>query len=203
MVVGPNMMANFSLSHVSIYRYDVGRVVVVTGIPLSLHKSKLRKKCSKYGPLEDFVCPVAADEDGEEAVNGLKAHVTYKKHINARKAIKGLKGLSFGDAVNPLSAVLMSKEGKAVSKGTLAKARLIIRNISFDVSSEDLMEAFSRHGNVREVHIPRKPNGQMRGFAFVQFTSYFDAASALEGLPSNTTGYYHTCIAMQVLMVVN
>ena len=163
------------------YRYDVGRVVVVTGIPENVHKTKLRKKCSKYGPLENFEYPVPSVEDGEEGVNGLIAHVTYKNYTDARKVVKALKGLKFGEGVNPLEAVLMSKEGKTVSKLTLAKSRLIVRNISFGVTSEDLQSVFCRYGDVREVHIPRKPNGHMRGFAFVQFSSYFNAAKALEG----------------------
>ena len=164
-------------------RYDVGRVVVVTGIPKDTVKSKLRKKCSKYGPLEDFVYPVQTVEEVDpEKVNGLIAHVTYKNYADARKAVKTLEGLKLDESVNPLAAILMSKEGKTTSKMTLAKSRLIVRNLSFEVAPKDLQEVFSQYGGVQEVHIPRKPNGHMRGYAFVQFTSYFDAAKALEGL---------------------
>ena len=163
-------------------RYDVGRIVMVTGIPESVHKSKLRKKCSKYGPLEEFVYPVATIEEQQvEGINGKIAHVTYKNYADAHKAAIALKGLKLDGASNPLEAVLMSKEGKAPSKITLAKSRLIVRNLSFEVKSGDLKKLFSRYGSVQEVHIPRKPNGHMRGYAFVQFTSYFEAAKALEG----------------------
>ena len=153
-----------------------------------MYRSKLRKKCSKYGPLEDFVYPVATEGAETEGVNGLIAHVTYKKHPDARKATKALEGLIKlgGDIINPLQAVLMSKEGKAPSKATLVKSRLIVRNVSFDVTSDDLQKLFGRYGNIHEVHIPRKPNGQMRGFAFVQFMSYFEAAKALEGKMSRS-----------------
>lgn len=161
----------------------MGRVVVVTGVPRTLPRGKLRKKCSKYGPLEEFVYPVATTEEDEvEGVKEGKAHVTYVNYADARKAVAGLKGLKFSATDNPLATVLMSREGKTVSKATLTKSRLIVRNISFSVTSKDLLKMFGRYGNVQEVHIPRKPNGYMRGFAFVQFTSYFDAARALEGL---------------------
>ena len=168
-------------------RYDIGRVVVVTGIPDDTRKSKLRKKCAKYGPLEEFLYPVATTEEEEteaaedKGVNGKIAHVTYKSYTDARKAMRGLEGLKLDGAVNPLAAVLMSREGKTVSKVTLAKSRVIVRNLSFDCHSRDLQKVFSQYGKVQEVHIPRKPNGYMRGYAFVQFTSYFDAAKALEG----------------------
>ena len=156
---------------------------MVTGIPEDTRKSMLRKKCAKYGPLEGFEYPVATmeKETKDEEVNGKIAHVIYKNYADARKAITGLNGLKLESTVNPLSAMLMSKEGKVVSKVTLAKSRLIVRNLSFSVKLKDLLKLFSPYGNVREVHIPRKPNGYMRGYAFVQFTAYFDAAKAIEG----------------------
>ena len=163
-------------------RFDAGRVVVVTEVPPSLPKGKLRKKCSKYGPLEEFVYPVAtAEGDSVEGVNGSKAHVTYVNYADARKAVAGLKRLKLSETDNPLVAALMTREGKTVSKATLAKSRLIVRNISFTVTPKDLCNVFGRYGDVRDVHIPRKPNGYMRGFAFVQFASYFEAARAVEG----------------------
>ena len=156
---------------------------MVTGVPEETRKSMLRKKCSKYGPIEGFEYPVATmeQETKDEEVNGKIAHVIYKNYADARKAVTGLNGLKLESTVNPLSAMLMSKEGKIVSKATLAKSRLIIRNLSFSVKSKDLLKLFSPYGNIREIHIPRKPNGFMRGYAFVQFTAYFDAAKAVEG----------------------
>ena len=155
---------------------------MVTGIPWNLPGGKLRKKCSKYGPLEEFVYPVATSQDGsDDGVNVSIAHVTYKNYADARKAVTALKGLNFDWSDNPLEAVLMSREGKTVSKATLAKSRLIVRNISFSVTPDDLRKVFGCYGNVQEIHIPRKPDGLMRGFAFVQFTSFFDAKKALNG----------------------
>lgn len=151
---------------------------MVTGIPLATHKKKLRKKCAKYGPVEELSYPVETEEEGAEEAT---AHVMYKDYKDARKAVKGLNGLKLEGAINPLGAVLMSKEGKTVSKQTLMKSRLIVRNLSFQCHAKDIQKAFSQHGEVQEVHIPRKPNGHMLGYAFVQFTSYFDAARALEG----------------------
>ena len=78
-----------------------------------------------------------------------------------------------------LSAVLLSKENKAISSKTLKKSQLIVRNLSFSCTEEDLRSVFSRFGTLSDVRVPRKPNGRMLGFAFVQFTSYFDAMNAL------------------------
>nr|XP_013811051.1 PREDICTED: RNA-binding protein 28 [Apteryx mantelli mantelli] len=67
-------------------------------------------------------------------------------------------------------------------KGASKKARLIIRNLSFKCSEDDLKSLFSPFGTVLEVNIPRKPDGKMRGFAFVQFRNMLEAAKALKGM---------------------
>nr|XP_006007900.2 PREDICTED: RNA-binding protein 28 [Latimeria chalumnae] len=74
-----------------------------------------------------------------------------------------------------------SKDQKPKSlKKSHRKARLIIRNLSFKCSEDDLKEAFSKHGAVLEVNIPRKQDGKMRGFAFVQFKNVLEAGKALK-----------------------
>ncbi|KAL4452269.1 hypothetical protein ABPG75_007931 [Micractinium tetrahymenae] len=48
--------------------------------------------------------------------------------------------------------------------------RLIVRNLPFTASEEDLRAAFSPAGFVWEVTLPRSASGRGRGFAFVGFT---------------------------------
>ncbi|XP_049929385.1 RNA-binding protein 28 isoform X1 [Epinephelus moara] len=62
------------------------------------------------------------------------------------------------------------------------KARLIIRNLSFQCSEEDLKQVFSNYGTVLESKIPLKPDGKMRGFAFVLFKNVSEAARALNAM---------------------
>ncbi|NWZ58381.1 RBM28 protein, partial [Haliaeetus albicilla] len=70
------------------------------------------------------------------------------------------------------------KKPRAASR----KARLIVRNLSFKCSEDDLRSLFSPFGTVLEVNIPRKPDGKMRGFAFVQLRNMLEAAKALRGM---------------------
>ncbi|GBL77878.1 RNA-binding protein 28 [Araneus ventricosus] len=49
------------------------------------------------------------------------------------------------------------------------RKRLIIRNLSFKISEEDLNEIFSKYGKVVDLKIPIKEDGKKRGFAFVEF----------------------------------
>ncbi|NXJ58537.1 RBM28 protein, partial [Spizaetus tyrannus] len=70
------------------------------------------------------------------------------------------------------------KKPRAASR----KARLIVRNLSFKCSEDDLRSLFSPFGTVLEVNIPRKADGKMRGFAFVQLRNMLEAAKALRGM---------------------
>ncbi|NXT22422.1 RBM28 protein, partial [Syrrhaptes paradoxus] len=70
------------------------------------------------------------------------------------------------------------KKPKAASR----KARLIVRNLSFKCSEDNLKSLFSPFGTVLEVNIPKKPDGKMRGFAFVQMGKVLEAAKALRAV---------------------
>ncbi|XP_039189347.1 RNA-binding protein 28 isoform X2 [Crotalus tigris] len=46
----------------------------------------------------------------------------------------------------------------------------------------DLKSAFAPFGTVLEASLPRKPDGKLRGFAFVQFRNVLEAGKALKGM---------------------
>ncbi|XP_025030357.1 RNA-binding protein 28-like [Python bivittatus] len=68
------------------------------------------------------------------------------------------------------------------AKGPSKKARLIVRNLSFKCTEDDLKSAFAPFGTVLEATLPRKPDGKLRGFAFVQFRNVLEAGKALKGM---------------------
>ena len=56
-------------------------------------------------------------------------------------------------------------------------------NLSFDVTEEDLRQAFESYGKVESVTIVKdKYSGQSRGFGFVEMPSKAEATSAINGL---------------------
>ncbi|XP_077452686.1 RNA-binding protein 28 [Stigmatopora argus] len=73
-------------------------------------------------------------------------------------------------------------EQKLIQRTNMLKARLIIRNLSFKCSEEELTEIFGKFGEVLLAKIPLKPDGKKRGFAFVQFKNLSGAAKALKAM---------------------
>ncbi|CAI5995960.1 unnamed protein product [Closterium sp. NIES-64] len=64
---------------------------------------------------------------------------------------------------------------------------LLVLNITFRTTSDELLPMFSRYGEVVDVFIPRdKRTGTSRGFAFVRFKREDDAARAVEKLDGRT-----------------
>ncbi|KAF2276968.1 RNA-binding domain-containing protein [Westerdykella ornata] len=62
-------------------------------------------------------------------------------------------------------------------------ARLYLRNLHYDITSDDLQEHFSKYGPLEEVHVPmNKSDGKAKGFAFVQFQ---DPEHAVEAYSQN------------------
>src|SRR4029434_1748638 len=63
---------------------------------------------------------------------------------------------------------------RAVGRGTKEKRaisnKVFVGNLSFDVSREELIEAFSAAGKVVDAKVPTdRETGRPRGFAFVEF----------------------------------
>ncbi|GAQ92352.1 nucleolar protein 4 [Klebsormidium nitens] len=64
----------------------------------------------------------------------------------------------------------------------LKKWRLIVRNLAFQAKESALRDLFSQAGFVWQLTMPRNPEGRLRGFAFVGYTSKADAEKAIASL---------------------
>ena len=138
-------------------KFDVGRIVVIRNLPLEATETRIRRKCERFGLVEDVTYPVSPDEQHI-------AHVTFDSHGAARLAIKELNNTRYKKKCDQIiGAVLLSKGHKTISAKTLKKSRLIVRNLSFKCSEEEVKHIFSEYGAVSDVHTPRKENGYMRG----------------------------------------
>ena len=153
---------------------NTGRTVVITGLPEGISNKQVYKRCRKAGDIEKTTFPVEGRVEPT-------AYLLFKTHKQARQALPSLDQKTIKGSV--VKAVLLSKEGKSLSKHTLDKSKLIVRNLAFKCTESILKETFSVFGKVVDTSVPTKKEGKRnrkRGFGFVQFANVFDAANAVE-----------------------
>lgn len=60
---------------------------------------------------------------------------------------------------------------------------IYVGNLSFQVTEEDLKQAFAEYGTVNRVQLPTdRETGRLRGFAFVEMASEAEETAAIEAL---------------------
>ncbi|RXK42197.1 hypothetical protein M231_00555 [Tremella mesenterica] len=158
------------------------RTLVLTGLPKELEKNVLWKKVRKTDERIQLEHPV------EGAVD--TAHLVFPSHADALKAIPKLHGHTYKGSI--LSCVLkkrLEKLGKTSHAG-----RLIVRNLSWDTTEQDLRATFLPYGPIQSIDLPTLPSKlpsnpdkappppRARGFAFVWFLSKADAERAIQGV---------------------
>ncbi|XP_058385382.1 RNA-binding protein 28 [Diceros bicornis minor] len=172
-----------------------GLTLFVGRLPPSARSEQLEELFSQVGPVKQ--CFVVT-EKGSKACRGfgyvtfsmledvqraLKEITTFEGcKINVTVAKKKLRNKSKDKEKNENSESLKKELKPKKAKVADKKARLIIRNLSFKCSEDDLKTVFAQFGAVLEVNIPRKPDGKMRGFAFVQFKNLLEAGKALKSM---------------------
>jgi multiple RNA-binding domain-containing protein 1 len=72
-----------------------------------------------------------------------------------------------------------------VENDKTASTKLLVRNIAFQATQEELRGLFATFGAVKRIRIPRKMGGVHRGFAFVDFSSKKEAAMAKKALSNS------------------
>uniref|UniRef100_A0A7N9APZ9 RNA-binding protein 28 n=1 Tax=Mastacembelus armatus TaxID=205130 RepID=A0A7N9APZ9_9TELE len=169
--------------------------IFVGSLPASASNERLEEIFCEIGPVKQ--CFVVRDK-GIERCRGF-GYVTYSMEEDAQRALKEIteydgKRISLSVAKKKLKEkrkiaaeeqAAAPKEKEQQPKGfkkKLLKARLIIRNLSFKCSEDDLKQVFDKFGTVLEAKIALKPDGKKRGFAFVGFKNVSQAAVALKAM---------------------
>uniref|UniRef100_A0A7N8WTB9 RNA-binding protein 28 n=1 Tax=Mastacembelus armatus TaxID=205130 RepID=A0A7N8WTB9_9TELE len=162
--------------------------IFVGSLPASASNERLEEIFCEIGPVKQ--CFVVRDK-GIERCRGF-GYVTYSMEEDAQRALKEIteydgKRISLSVAKKKLKEKrkIAPKEKEQQPKGfkkKLLKARLIIRNLSFKCSEDDLKQVFDKFGTVLEAKIALKPDGKKRGFAFVGFKNVSQAAVALKAM---------------------
>ncbi|KAI3371397.1 hypothetical protein L3Q82_023989 [Scortum barcoo] len=157
------------------------QTLFVGSLPASASNERLEEIFSDIGPVKQCNASWSErEEDAQRALKEIKEYDGQRLSLSvARKKIKDKRKPA------PKEQAAAPKENEQKSKGlrkSRLKARLIIRNLSFKCSEGDLKEVCAEFGTVLEVKIPLKPDGKMRGFAFVLFKNLSQAVRAFNAL---------------------
>lgn len=61
----------------------------------------------------------------------------------------------------------------------MRKARIILRNLSYKVSEQQLIDEFGKYGTIKECNLLKRENGKLVGCAFIQYEKVNHAAKAI------------------------
>ncbi|WAQ84392.1 hypothetical protein PtA15_4A845 [Puccinia triticina] len=147
----------------------------------SITSKALYKKARKLGKLEIVKYPVPFPPSPSSTC----AHLVFNDATSAAIAQKKLHGHIFKGHF--LTSALKSRLDATTRLGHAFGGRLIIRNLQFDITEQDLRYLFAPFGALHSIDIPTtvvegKPKPRGRGFAFVWMLNEADAGRAIEGL---------------------
>lgn len=159
--------------------------IVIYGLGADVTKKHIVKKVKKIGK-------ALSVELKEEEKTGKKfALVQFEKLADVQLAIAKLDHHIFKGAMLKVKSLAKSGGGVGADAKENEGLRLIVRNLHFDTTDNDLEKAFEAHGPLFEARVVRMPVedpdnadalGRSRGFGFVQFRGIDDARVAVEKL---------------------
>ena len=92
----------------------------------------------------------------------LGAYITHTcptRYPNRNKTIKG------------------GNKRKVLKVSNATGTKLLVKNLAFEATRNDLRELFGAFGQIKSVRIPRKFDGGTRGFGFIDFRSMLDLSA--------------------------
>ncbi|KAF1846553.1 uncharacterized protein K460DRAFT_367307 [Cucurbitaria berberidis CBS 394.84] len=170
------------------------RQLFIRGLATAVTTQDLTDYFSESYPIKTAV--VVLDKETRESKG--YGFVTFADVEDAQRAKEELNGTELkGKKIRIDTAEARQREGEKVTvkAGDRIKAereqqikdaqtpKLIVRNLPWTVKTpEDLQKLFRSYGKVNFVNLPKKPNGELRGFGFVSLRGKKNAEKAIREL---------------------
>jgi multiple RNA-binding domain-containing protein 1 len=121
------------------------------------------------------------------------AFVEFATTADAMMAVKSLQNSDLdGHKLELKVSTKKDDSGRGRERGQAVKVggtKLLIRNLPFEANKKELKELCQPFGSIKSIRIPKKFDGEHRGFAFVDFLTKKEAKSAFEALSLSTHLY--------------
>ena len=181
-----------------------GKILFVKNLDFSTNEKQLKKFFEKKDYIVKKVEIAKHLKDGKNVSSGF-GFVELKDENMVLKAMKNLQGallgghslkLSISKSFNNEKKDLLKNKRKRETElndyeqenENISNNKLLIKNIAFEASKEELRKLFKVYGQVKNLRLPTKIDGSHRGFAFVEFLSHEEAQKAFKEL-QNTHFY--------------
>lgn len=165
-------------------------VIIVKNLPAGTDKKELSGLFEAHGGVSRVIIPP----------NGLTAIVEMEEPVEAKLAFRRLAYSKFKESILYLEWAPINvfrekslddqehdelKQLKDVQTGT----KILVKNIPFEATPQELKKIFVAYGELNFVRIPKKIDGQHRGFGFVDYLTKEDALRAFRSLGHSTHLY--------------
>ncbi|KAG8742153.1 RNA recognition motif-containing protein [Ceratobasidium sp. 414] len=170
---------------------DAVRTLVLANLPVGIDSKALWKKARKVPGATEVVYPVPERDEHT-------AFVKFATAAQASAAVAKLHNHVFKGS--RISAVIKKRvDGLVAGRKTGApshSSRLIIRNLPWDATEEDIHRLFAPYGPIYSVTLPtakstddtKTSSDRHRGFAFVWMLAHADAERAIKGVNGRVVG---------------
>ncbi|ODM98908.1 putative RNA-binding protein 19 [Orchesella cincta] len=119
--------------------------------------------------------------------------VQYYRSKDASKALTTLNGTMLENHILELkpSTRTLVKESADSTKKKAMGSKLLVRNVPFQATQEEITDLFKTFGKLKAVRLPKKMTGggEHRGFGFIDFYTESDAKKAFDTLSKSTHLY--------------
>ncbi|KAG3115156.1 Multiple RNA-binding domain-containing protein 1 [Phytophthora idaei] len=168
---------------------DACHTICVKNLNFSTKEAALEKIFARCGKLRKVT--VARRKDPKRGM--LSMGFGFVEYVDAKDTERALQTLHStvvdGHALN---LKLSQKKASAAPKraagdvdGEGRKSKIIVRNVAFEATSNEIRELFGAFGQLKRVRMPKKFDGRHRGFAFVEFLTEQEARNAFSALASS------------------
>lgn len=168
---------------------DASHTICVKNLNFATKEATLEKIFEKCGKLRKVT--VARRKDPKRGM--LSMGFGFVEYVDAKHTERALQTLQStvvdGHALNlklsQKKATAAPKRKVGETEGEGRKSKIIVRNVAFEATSNEIRELFGAFGQLKRVRMPKKFDGRHRGFAFVEFLTEQEARNAFSALASS------------------
>ncbi|KAI5074699.1 hypothetical protein GOP47_0010660 [Adiantum capillus-veneris] len=177
------------------YDSNESRSVFIKNLNFSTSETLLKKHLQeklKEGSVRSVTIKMKRGKKGDKEKGGKLlsmgyGFVEFDSPETANLACKQLQGTVLEGHALVLQLSHM-KEVTAVNNkpadNNESSTKLIVRNVAFEATKKDLQQLFSPFGQIKSLRLPKKFDGNHRGFAFLEFLTKQEAMNAYNALTS-------------------